>query len=94
MGRQSLQDHVAVVHIELGVPFGKIDGRALLMDIARPDPQPMAPLPAVIDIHGDGWAGSCCCASFNTTSAHRADLLHNARSAHIKTYGTRVAFVT
>jgi acetyl esterase/lipase len=50
------QNHVAAVHIERGVPFGEVNGRTLLMDIARPAAQRTDVLPAVIDIHGGGWA--------------------------------------
>jgi len=49
-------DHVAAVHSERGVPFGEVNGRTLLMDIARPAAQRTDVLPAVIDIHGGGWA--------------------------------------
>ena len=39
------------------VVYGDVDGRALRLDILRPDPSPDAPLPAVVHIHGGGWMG-------------------------------------
>lgn len=37
------------------VQFGEADGRPLLLDILRPDPVPVKPMPAVIWIHGGAW---------------------------------------
>ncbi len=33
------------------------DGRSLLLDIMRPEPQPENRMPVVVHIHGGGWAG-------------------------------------
>jgi acetyl esterase/lipase len=58
--QRSSSDQVAAVHIERGVPFGKVDGRTLFMNIARSDTPSTALLLAVLDIRGGGWAeGEC-----------------------------------
>lgn len=43
------------VVIEKGIPFGQAGERQLLLDLARPDPRPDGPAPAVVHIHGGGW---------------------------------------
>lgn len=37
------------------VPYGAVNGRALLLDYLTPDPMPSEPVPAVIWVHGGGW---------------------------------------
>jgi len=39
------------------VVYGDVGGRALRLDILRPDPVPDAPMPAIVHIHGGGWMG-------------------------------------
>lgn len=43
-----------VAHIN-DIVFGEADGRPLALDIARPDPLPDAPMPALLWLHGGGW---------------------------------------
>ncbi len=38
------------------VPYGMAGGAPLLLDILRPESPPPAPMPAVVEIHGGGWA--------------------------------------
>lgn len=45
--------------IELGVQYGEVNGRALLLDLAYPRSTPGMPgplrMPAIIEVHGGGW---------------------------------------
>jgi len=43
------------VRLEQGIPYGTGGGRELLLDILRPDVQPLPARPAVIWVHGGGW---------------------------------------
>lgn len=45
-GRSELRD----------VCYGEVQGVSLLMDIVMPDPRPETPVPAVVLLHGGGWA--------------------------------------
>ena len=47
----------ADVEVLEDVVFGTVDGRELHVDIARPRQLPAGPMPAVLLIHGGGWAG-------------------------------------
>src|SRR3954471_6114704 len=37
------------------VRYGEAGGRALLLDLRRPDPLPASPAPVLVWIHGGGW---------------------------------------
>ena len=41
---------------ERDVPFGTADGQTLLLDVCRPEAPAAKPRPAVIFVHGGGWA--------------------------------------
>jgi acetyl esterase/lipase len=43
------------VEFSTDILFGRVDGRDLLLDIARPAPAPDGLIPAIIHIHGGGW---------------------------------------
>lgn len=43
-----------VAHID-DVAFGEANGMPLALDIARPDPLPAMPMPALLWLHGGGW---------------------------------------
>jgi len=47
----------ADVEVLEDVVFGTVDGKELHVDIARPKQPPAEPMPAVLLIHGGGWAG-------------------------------------
>ena len=44
------------VTVITAVPYAMANGKPLLLGIAHPDPLPAEPMPAVIEIHGGGWA--------------------------------------
>lgn len=45
------------VREELDVPYGEVEGAKLLLDIRRPAEAAPQPNPAIVLIHGGGWAG-------------------------------------
>jgi acetyl esterase/lipase len=53
-GQQKIPDGVEVLH---DVEYGKVNGRALHLEIARPKDVPAKPMPVVLWVHGGGWQG-------------------------------------
>jgi acetyl esterase/lipase len=46
---------LAGMSFDIDVRYGEGGGAPLLLDIARPDPLPAEPMPAVVWVHGGGW---------------------------------------